>query len=169
MIFTVSEIGCVGETPEMQMGHFRRVLLPFLCLSAQFVVPAQAAGELTFRSDEWITECSIGTSDCSITVPFWQTQGDRGGSGRGTGGGFDRGERGRGFDRGDRPREGYGRDPRAGDASPERITSPSPVRLRRCCASTKTRLLSAEKRLIAFFLVLKPSRPLSNSKSGRSF
>ena len=80
MIFTVSEVGCVGKTPEMQNGHFRRVLLPFLGLSAQFVVLAPAAGELTFRSDEWITECSNGTSDCSITVPFWQTQGDRGGS-----------------------------------------------------------------------------------------
>ena len=80
MIFTVSEVGCVGKTPEMQIGHFRTVLLPFLGLSAQFVGLAPAAGELTFRSDEWITECGIGTSDCSITVPFWQTQGDRGGS-----------------------------------------------------------------------------------------
>ena len=80
MILTVSEVGCVGETPEMQIGHFRRVLLPFLSLSAQFLVLAPAADEQTFRSDEWITECSIGTSDCSITVPFWQTQGDRAGS-----------------------------------------------------------------------------------------
>jgi hypothetical protein len=44
------------------------------------VVLAPAAGEQTFISDEWITECNIGTSDCSITVPFWQTQGERGGS-----------------------------------------------------------------------------------------
>ncbi len=80
MILTVSEVGCVGETPEMQIEHVRKVLLPFLSLSAQLVVLAPAAGEQTFRSDEWITECSIGTSDCSITVPFWQTQGDRGGS-----------------------------------------------------------------------------------------
>src|SRR6267378_6627707 len=64
----------------MQIGHFRKVLLPFLSLSAQFLVLAPAADEQTFRSDEWITECSIGTSDCSITVPFWQTQGDRAGS-----------------------------------------------------------------------------------------
>jgi hypothetical protein len=64
----------------MQIEHFRRILLSLLSLSAQFVVPASAAGEQTFRSDEWITECSIGSSDCSITVPFWQTQGNRGGS-----------------------------------------------------------------------------------------
>jgi len=64
----------------MQIAHLRTVLLPFLSLSTQFLVLAPAAGEQTFRSDEWITECSNGTSDCSITVPFWQTQGDRGGS-----------------------------------------------------------------------------------------
>ena len=64
----------------MQIGHFRKVLLPFLGLSAQFFVFASTAGEQTFRSDEWITECSSDTSDCSITVPFWQTQGDRAGS-----------------------------------------------------------------------------------------
>jgi hypothetical protein len=64
----------------MQIGNFRRVLLPFLSFSAQFLLLAPAAGEQTFRSDDWITECNGGTSDCSITVPFWQTQGDRGGS-----------------------------------------------------------------------------------------
>src|SRR6266436_10342781 len=47
--------------------------------------------------------------------------------------------------------------------------SASPFRSRRCCASTKTRLLSAERRLIAFFPALRPSRPLGNSRSGRSF
>jgi hypothetical protein len=80
VILTAPEVGYVGETPEMQIGYFRWVLLPFVSLSAQFAVLAPAAGEQTFRSDEWITECSIGTSDCSITVPFWQRQGDRGGS-----------------------------------------------------------------------------------------
>jgi hypothetical protein len=80
VILIVVEVGCGGETPKMQIGNFRRVLLPLLSLSAQCLVLAAAAGEQTFRSDEWITECDGGTYDCSITVPFWQMQGDRGGS-----------------------------------------------------------------------------------------
>src|SRR5262244_2991118 len=64
----------------MQIGYFRRVFLSFLSLSAQLVLLPSVAGEQTFRSDEWITECNIDTSDCSITVPFWQIQGERGGS-----------------------------------------------------------------------------------------
>ena len=76
----LTEVGCLGETPEMQIAHLRTVLLPFLSLSTQFLGLAPVAGEQTFRSDEWITECSSDPSDCSITVPFWQTQGDRGGS-----------------------------------------------------------------------------------------
>jgi hypothetical protein len=55
-----------------------------LTLSVQVLVLSTAAGEQTFRSDEWITECeagpSGGASDCSITVPFWQARGQGDGS-----------------------------------------------------------------------------------------
>src|SRR5438270_6342532 len=60
----------------MQIADFRKAVFSFLL---QFLALSPAAGEQSFRSDEWITECA-GASDCSITVPFWQTQGDRGGS-----------------------------------------------------------------------------------------
>jgi hypothetical protein len=63
----------------MHIGQLRRAML-FLALSVQFIVLSPAVGDQTFRSDEWITECGAGASDCSITVPFWQAQGDRGGS-----------------------------------------------------------------------------------------
>jgi hypothetical protein len=63
----------------MKIGDFRRAILLFFGLSVQFLALLPAAGEQTFRSDEWITECA-SESDCSITVPFWGTQGDRGGS-----------------------------------------------------------------------------------------
>jgi len=69
----------VVEIRGMQIGRFRRAALSFLGLSVQFIALSPAAEEQTFRSDEWITECA-GASDCSITVPFWQAQGDRGGS-----------------------------------------------------------------------------------------
>ena len=62
------------------MSHLRRTVLLFLGLYVQFLALSPAAGEQTFKADEWITECSADASDCSITVPFWQTQGDRGGS-----------------------------------------------------------------------------------------
>jgi len=64
----------------MRIGQFPGAILSFLGLSFQFLALSPAAGEQTFRSDEWITECGGSASDCSITVPFWQTQGDHGGS-----------------------------------------------------------------------------------------
>jgi hypothetical protein len=43
-----------------------------------------ASATLRFRADEWVTECggSLGSpaTDCSITVPFWQTGNDGKGS-----------------------------------------------------------------------------------------
>lgn len=37
-----------------------------------------AGGPQSYRADEWITECDpaarVEAADCSITVPFWQTQ-----------------------------------------------------------------------------------------------
>ena len=66
--------------------HIRhcRMRICFLALFAQVLVLPSATGQQTFRSDEWITECEAapGSSapDCSIMVPFWQAQGDQGGS-----------------------------------------------------------------------------------------
>lgn len=55
-----------------------------LALSAELLALTPAVGEQTFRSDEWITECGAdpnsGTSDCSITIPFWQAGRDQNGS-----------------------------------------------------------------------------------------
>lgn len=52
------------------------MLLLGLWLQAPTAAGAVAAQQ--FRSDEWITECEGGgrggVADCSITVPFWQTQ-----------------------------------------------------------------------------------------------
>src|SRR5215831_14240061 len=67
----------------MRIRHVRMAGIVFLMLSFQmFFLPA--TGKQAFRSDEWITECEAGPGsgapDCSITVPFWQAQGDRGGS-----------------------------------------------------------------------------------------
>jgi hypothetical protein len=62
----------------------RLARLLFLALSAQVLPLPSAAGEQTFRSDEWITECEVDpdgrTPDCSITLPFWQARGDQAGS-----------------------------------------------------------------------------------------
>jgi hypothetical protein len=48
------------------------VLAMMLCLGAG----SSALAAQRFQADEWITECGggpgSGTSDCSITVPFWQ-------------------------------------------------------------------------------------------------
>jgi hypothetical protein len=67
----------------MHIRHFRMRIF-FLVFFAQILVLWSAAGEQTFRSDEWITECKAtprsGAADCSIMVPFWQSQGDQGGS-----------------------------------------------------------------------------------------
>jgi hypothetical protein len=45
---------------------------------------SDASATLRFRADEWVTECggSLGgpATDCSITVPFWQTGDDGKGS-----------------------------------------------------------------------------------------
>ena len=58
------------------------VLTPALCL--QIARPLSAAGEHSYHADEWVTECDsspgVGAADCSITVPFWQTQGQTQGS-----------------------------------------------------------------------------------------
>jgi hypothetical protein len=67
----------------MHIRHFRMRIF-FLVIFAQVLVLPPATGEQTFRSDEWITECEAspgsGAPDCSITIPFWQAQGDRDGS-----------------------------------------------------------------------------------------
>jgi hypothetical protein len=54
-----------------------------LALCAQIPQASWAEGR-KFQADEWITECDRdpggGPPDCSITVPFWQTQGQPRGS-----------------------------------------------------------------------------------------
>ena len=56
----------------------------FFVFSVQTLLIQPAVGKQTFRSDEWITECELspggGAPDCSITVPFWQAQGNQDGS-----------------------------------------------------------------------------------------
>jgi len=68
----------------MHVRHVRIAGILFLALSSQVLVLQPAVGEQTFQSDEWITECEVdpvgGTPDCSITLPFWETRGDRAGS-----------------------------------------------------------------------------------------
>jgi hypothetical protein len=68
----------------MYFRHFRAAGIFHLALVAQTLSPLPAAGEETFRSDEWITECDAGprggASDCSITLPFWQARGNQAGS-----------------------------------------------------------------------------------------
>ena len=64
--------------------RFRTAVVLFLLLCAQTPGLSWGAGGQKFRADEWVTECepgpSTGVPDCSITVPFWQTQGDPRGS-----------------------------------------------------------------------------------------
>src|SRR5258708_35219226 len=64
--------------------RLRTAIILFLTLSAQTSGLSWATEGQKYRADEWITECdpgpSTGTSDCSITVPFWQTRGDPSGS-----------------------------------------------------------------------------------------
>jgi invasion protein IalB len=61
-----------------------KAALIFLAFLSQTASISWAAVAQKFRSDEWITECDAGRGidapDCSITVPFWQTQGDQKGS-----------------------------------------------------------------------------------------
>ena len=68
----------------MRIRHFRMAGIFFLTLFIQVLVSPPATGEQTFRADEWITECEVdpgsGSSDCSITVPFWQARGGGDGS-----------------------------------------------------------------------------------------
>lgn len=68
----------------MHVRHVRLAGIFFLTLSRQVLVLQPAVGEQMFQSDEWITECEVdpvsGTPDCSITLPFWETRGDRAGS-----------------------------------------------------------------------------------------
>jgi hypothetical protein len=68
-------------------GCGRRFLAPGLLLlmfCAWPLAAAPAPAAQTSRSDEWITECDpgghAGAADCSITVPFWQTERGRDGS-----------------------------------------------------------------------------------------
>jgi hypothetical protein len=64
--------------------RIRAAVVLFLAVCVQTPGFSSAAGGQQFRADEWITECesapSNGASECSITVPFWQTQGDPKGS-----------------------------------------------------------------------------------------
>ncbi len=68
----------------MHIRRFRTAGILLFPLFVQVLVLAPAIGEQTFQSDEWITECEAApdsaTPDCSITVPFWQAEGDRDGS-----------------------------------------------------------------------------------------
>src|SRR5947208_2083296 len=69
----------------MLSRQFRRVIVLLMIFVTQAPVLSWAAGGQKFRADEWITECDsspsvIGAPDCSITVPFWQTQGEPKGS-----------------------------------------------------------------------------------------
>ena len=68
----------------MRIRHVRMAGIIALTLSAQVLGLGSAAGEQTFRSDQWITECGAdptsGAPDCSITLPFWQVGGGRDGS-----------------------------------------------------------------------------------------
>jgi hypothetical protein len=61
--------------------HSRRFLISGVFISAwciQALGPSLAEAGQSYRADEWITECDTGlrasAADCSITVPFWQSQ-----------------------------------------------------------------------------------------------
>ena len=62
--------------------HTALVLLLISYLQTWGALCAAAAQQ--FRADEWVTECDASpgapASDCSITVPFWQTGGSPRGS-----------------------------------------------------------------------------------------
>src|SRR5271157_1059584 len=67
----------------MSGGRFQTAAILLIGAWSQILAPSPAVGEQKFQSDEWITECSNdGRSipDCSITVPFWQEQGQQNGS-----------------------------------------------------------------------------------------
>jgi len=71
-----------GRAPERWTQHRRRAAaVLFLAAWTLLRAASDASATLRFHADEWVTECggSLGSpaTDCSITVPFWQT-GDRG-------------------------------------------------------------------------------------------
>jgi hypothetical protein len=74
-----------GRAPGRWTRHRRR-LAGVLVFAACTILgaPGAPSATLRFRADEWVTECdgSLGSpaTDCSITVPFWQTGDDGKGS-----------------------------------------------------------------------------------------
>jgi invasion protein IalB len=66
----------------MRFFRLRRAVILLLVISASAVAVTAAAGQQTFQSDEWVTECdtATGAPDCSITVPFWQGERQRDGA-----------------------------------------------------------------------------------------
>ena len=71
-----------GRAPGRWTGRRRRSAAVLVFAAWTLLGAAGAASAtLRFRADEWVTECdgSLGSpaTDCSITVPFWQT-GDNG-------------------------------------------------------------------------------------------
>jgi hypothetical protein len=62
----------------MHGRQVRTVLGLILTVCVGAFDPSLAAAGPRYRADEWITECdsapNVGAADCSITVPFWQTQ-----------------------------------------------------------------------------------------------
>jgi hypothetical protein len=74
-----------GRAPE-RWTRRRRRSVAILAVAACTLLGVAGAGSATlrFRADEWVTECggSLGrpATDCSITVPFWQTGDDGKGS-----------------------------------------------------------------------------------------
>jgi invasion protein IalB len=79
-----SELEWLHDTTGMHGRRFCNAAVLVLISCAQAPNLSLAAGGQKFRADEWITECdsgpSSGAADCSITVPFWQSQGNQKGS-----------------------------------------------------------------------------------------
>jgi invasion protein IalB len=63
--------------------HNAIIVVLVSCLLQTWGAERVAAGQ-KFQADEWVTECDsspgIGPPDCSITVPFWESQGSPTGS-----------------------------------------------------------------------------------------
>jgi hypothetical protein len=68
----------------MHGRQFFTVIGLFVTFCVQSPDPSSAAAAQEYRADEWITECDaaahLGAAACTITVPFWQTQPQTGGS-----------------------------------------------------------------------------------------
>jgi hypothetical protein len=65
-----------GASRQTGRAVYRAAAILGLMLIAQPGAAATAAAALSYRSDEWLTECDGRpgrAGDCSITVPFWQT------------------------------------------------------------------------------------------------